>query len=86
MIQNIPKNIHFKSRMPKSAKKFTENGSHLEFLIKTCCYHIYNIPIGFLNWQKTEIGAIQFSEDIDCMRPLLAMVNLNIAWNGELWI
>ena len=29
------------------AKKLTENGSHLEFLINTLCYHIYNIPIGF---------------------------------------
>ena len=54
---------------PKSAKKLNENGSHLEFLINTWCYHIDNIPIGFsdienvgvdtkfvfLGWPKTEI-------------------------------
>ena len=63
----------------KSAKKLTENGSHLEFLINTWCYHIYNIPIGFsdlenvgldtkfvfLGWPKAKIWAIQFSEDFD---------------------
>ena len=62
----------------KSAKKATENGSHLEFLINTW-YHIYSIPIGFsdlekvgldtkfvfLGWPKTKIWAIQFSKDFD---------------------
>ena len=64
---------------PKSAKKLAENGSHLEFLIKTWCYRIYKVTIGFsdlenvgvdtkfvfLSWPKTEIGEIQFSEHID---------------------
>ena len=64
---------------PKSAKKLTENGSHLEFLINAWCYHIYNIPIGFsdlekvgldtkfvfIGWPKAKIWAIQFSEDFD---------------------
>ena len=57
----------------KSAKKLTENGSHLEFLINAWCYHIYNIPIGFsdlekvgldtkfvfIGWPKAKIWAIQ---------------------------
>ena len=61
----------------KSAKKSTENGSHLEFLINTWCYQIYNIPNGFsdlenvgldtkfvfLGWPKATIWTIQFSED-----------------------
>ena len=37
---------------PKSAKKLTENCSHLEFLINAWCYHIYNIPIGFSDLEK----------------------------------
>ena len=63
----------------KSAKKSTENGSHLAFLINTWCYQIYNIPIGFSDlenvgldtkfvfrgWPKVKIWAIQFSEDFD---------------------
>ena len=63
----------------KSAKKSTENGSHLEFLINTWCYQIYSIPIGFsdlenvgldtkfvfLGWPKAKIWAIKFSADFD---------------------
>ena len=56
----------------------------------TWCYRIYSITIGFsdlenvgvdtkfvfLSWPKTEIGAIQFSEHIDCGR----------FWRWSIWI
>ena len=83
-------NINLKFQMPQSAKKLTKNGSHLAFLKKTWCYRIYNIPIGFsdlenvgvytkfvfLSWPKTEIGAIQFVEDIAC----------SWFWRWSIWI
>ena len=95
LYKNMFKKNTFSRECPKAAKKLTEYGSHLEFLIKTWCYRINSITIGFsdienvgvdtkfvfLSWPMTEIGEIQFSEHIDCGRFWL-MVNLNIAWNG----
>ena len=79
MIEHLYKKIIYVADCTKSAKKLTENGSHLVFLINTWCYHIYSIPIGFsdlenvgldtkfvfLGWPKAKIWAIQFSEDFD---------------------
>ena len=47
IIQNMFKKNNFSRECPKAAKQLTENGSHLEFLINTWCYRIYNITIGF---------------------------------------
>ena len=79
MIENLYLKKNYVAHCTKSAKKSTENGSHLEFLINTWCYQIYSIPIGFsdlenvgldtkfvfLGWPKAKIWAIQFSEDFD---------------------
>ena len=48
------KKNNFSRECPKAAKELTENGSH-EFLIKTWCYHIYSITIGFSDLENVGV-------------------------------